>query len=140
MHSQHTQCFWNGYNTAWPFRGEPGGGRTVPPLATCSVPRARISGKLAAVANLYNCFIFLCVTCKFPWQKVQKHNELTYITNTKFKPHTIPFKILCTVYRSISSQIQLKTLIQFSLTFSLSNVHAINYQMPKLTVPANTYL
>jgi len=45
--------------------------------------------------------IIIVYHLQFPWQKFQKHNELTNITNNKFKPYTISFKILCTVYRSI---------------------------------------
>ena len=36
-YSQHNKCFWNRYNTAWPFRGEPISDHVVPTAATYSV-------------------------------------------------------------------------------------------------------
>ena len=46
MHSQHSKCFWNRYNAAWPFRGGPSSGHAVTTAATVRCLGAGISSYL----------------------------------------------------------------------------------------------
>jgi len=83
------KSIWNRHNIAWPFQNEPSSGRTVPTSAVCSVRGARIIRKTGCCSNFIQLnHIILVYHLQFPWQKFQKHNELTNITNNKFKPYT----------------------------------------------------
>jgi len=53
MHSQHSECFWNRQNAAWPLRGEPNSGHAVPTAATAQLASNPVSAISPCLAILF---------------------------------------------------------------------------------------
>jgi hypothetical protein len=80
-YSQQSRYFWNRYNVFWPFRREPGCGRTVPTTAMCSVREIRY--QVTCIHPCDKC------TVKSQWVNVQEklwtcevtHATVFYVRN-----------------------------------------------------------
>jgi len=62
-YSQHSQCLWNSYSSAWPSCHEPCSGCTMLTTAVCS--GAQVSRNSTAVFTLLDNIIFHCLIVRY---------------------------------------------------------------------------